>query len=200
MNERAALLVVDPQNDFCPGGSLAVPGGDLIIPVVNRYIEIFAQGKHPVFASRDWHPAETGHFREYGGLWPPHCIRETAGARFHPVLRLPTDAMVVSKGMDPTRDDYSAFNAVTEEGRPFAECLRELGITHLFVCGLATDYCVRQSSLDALTAGFGVTVLTDAVKGVDLTPGDSERALKEIVAAGGECAVIGEVEERYGKG
>ena len=199
MAERAALLVVDLQNDFCPGGSLAVPGGDAVVPVVNRYLDILGQRGVPVFASRDWHPAVTGHFRAYGGPWPPHCIQGTDGARFHRALRLPAEAVVVSKGMDPARDDYSAFNAVTAAGRPFDDCLRELGVTRLLVCGLATDYCVRQSSLDALAAGYGVTVLTDAVKGVDLSPGDSERALQEIVAAGGACAEIDEIAERYGK-
>ena len=200
MAERAALLVVDLQNDFCPGGSLAVPGGDAVVPVVNRYLDILGQRGVPVFASRDWHPAVTGHFRAYGGPWPPHCIQGTDGARFHRDLRLPAEAVVVSKGMDPARDDYSAFNAVTAAGRSFDDCLRELGVTRLLVCGLATDYCVRQSSLDALAAGYGVTVLLDAVKGVDLTPGDSERALQEIVAAGGACAEIDEIAERYGKG
>ena len=198
MAERAALLVVDLQNDFCPGGSLAVPGGDAVVPVVNRYLDILGQRGVPVFASRDWHPAVTGHFRAYGGPWPPHCIQGTDGARFHRALRLPAEAVVVSKGMDPARDDYSAFNAVTAAGRPFDDCLRELGVTRLLVCGLATDYCVRQSSLDALAAGYGVTVLLDAVKGVDLSPGDSERALQEIVAAGGACAEIDEIAERYG--
>ena len=199
MAERAALLVVDLQNDFCPGGSLAVPGGDAVVPVVNRYLDILGQRGVPVFASRDWHPAVTGHFRAYGGPWPPHCIQGTDGARFHRDLRLPAEAVVVSKGMDPARDDYSAFNAVTAAGRSFDDCLRELGVTRLLVCGLATDYCVRQSSLDALAAGYGVTVLTDAVKGVDLSRGDSERALQEIVAAGGACAEIDEIAERYGK-
>ena len=200
MSERAALLVVDLQNDFCPGGSLGVPYGDLIIPVVNRYLEILGRLRIPVFATRDWHPAETVHFNVYGGLWPPHCIQGTDGARFRPDLRLPDSAVVVSKGMDPTRDEYSAFNAVTDDGRPLCDHLRELGVTRLFICGLATDYCVRQSSLDALAAGYRVTVLLDAVKGVDLAPGDSERALQEIVAAGAECAVIDEIAERYGMG
>lgn len=196
MAEGAAFLIVDVQVDFCPGGSLAVPGGDTIIPLINRYIRLFRKKGVPVFASRDWHPAVTSHFVQYGGLWPPHCVQGSEGARFHPLLKLPADVTVVSKGMDPDKDDYSAFHAVTEQGEPLPERLRKLGIVRLYLCGIATDYCVRASALEGMKQGFTVTVLKDAIKGVNLKPGDSTRALKEIVKAGGELADLAEIEEK----
>ena len=197
MAERTTFLIVDVQVDFCPGGSLAVPAGDTIIPMINRYIRLFREKGVPIIASRDWHPPVTSHFLEYGGLWPPHCVQESTGAAFHPLLQLPSDATVVSKGMDPKKDAYSAFQATTDQGTPFAELLRELGTERLYVCGLATDYCVRASTLDGLKEGFFVTVLTDAVKGVNLKRGDSSRALKEMAKAGAELADMAAIEERF---
>ncbi len=196
MAERAVLLVVDMQVDFCPGGSLAVPGGDDIIPVINRYIELCGQCGVPIFASRDWHPPVTTHFKRYGGLWPPHCIQGSEGARFHPLLRLPADVTVISKGIDPHKDDYSTFHALSEAGYYLDDHLKKEGVRRIYICGLATDYCVRQSSLDALRAGYAVTVFVDAVKGVDLTPGDSQRALEEISRAGAELMDVSEFEKR----
>lgn len=197
MAERTTFLIVDVQVDFCPGGSLAVPAGDTIIPMINRYIRLFREKGVPIIASRDWHPPVTSHFLEYGGLWPPHCVQESTGAAFHPLLQLPSDATVVSKGMDPKKDAYSAFQATTDQGTPFAELLRELGTERLYVCGLATDYCVRASTLDGLKEGFFVTVLTDAVKGVNLKRGDSSRAQKEMAKAGAELADMAAIEERF---
>jgi nicotinamidase/pyrazinamidase len=195
MDRRSALLVVDMQIDFCPGGSLAVPGGDAIIPVINRYIELFRSRGLPVIATRDWHHPVTRHFREFGGLWPPHCVQGSAGALFHPELRLPGDVVVVSKGMDPARDDYSSFRATLETGLTLREHLENAGVTKLYLCGLATDYCVRDTSLDALKAGLGVTVLQDAVRGVDLEAGDSARALEEITRMGGKLADLAAIEK-----
>ncbi|HEY6007206.1 MAG TPA: bifunctional nicotinamidase/pyrazinamidase [Geobacteraceae bacterium] len=199
MEERAVLLVVDMQVDFCPGGSLAVPGGDDIIPVINRYIEIFQHQGVPIFVSRDWHPPVTTHFKAYGGLWPSHCVQGSAGAQFHPLLRLPDDVTVISKGMDPHKDDYSTFHALSDAGYYLDDHLTGAGVTRIYICGLATDYCVRQSSLDALRAGYAVTVFTDAVKGVDLAPGDSQRALEEISRAGAELTDLEEIEKRFGR-
>jgi len=196
MEKNVALLIVDVQVDFCPGGSLAVPEGDTIIPVLNRYIEIFRARGLPVFASRDWHPAMTRHFRQFGGLWPTHCVQGTEGARFHPLLRLPAEATVVSKGMEPEKDDYSALLAVTDQGTPLPDLLDELGTERIYIGGLATDYCIRESALDGVKQGFSVTILTDAVKGVDLKPGDSARALKEIAKAGAELVDLITVEKR----
>lgn len=185
MNEigaSAALLIVDVQNDFCPGGALAVPDGDRVIPVLNRAIERFSDAGRPVFASRDWHPPDTKHFKDRGGPWPPHCVAGTGGAAFHPDLRLPPGATIVSKGQDRNDDGYSAFEATTEDGRTLADHLRARGVTDLYVGGLTTDYCVRATALDARAAGFRVTVLADGVAGID--EDDSHRALDEIQAAG----------------
>lgn len=181
---RDALVIVDVQNDFCPGGALAVADGDRVVPVLNRYAERFAGAGAPVFATRDWHPTRTRHFKEHGGAWPPHCVQGTRGAEFHPDLVLPPGADVVSKGMDPDEDAYSAFQAETADGLPFAAALGEHGVSRLFVGGLATDYCVKSTALDALKEGFEVVVLEDAVRAVNVKPGDGDQALGELRAAG----------------
>jgi len=186
--KRAALLIVDVQVDFCPGGNLPVAGGDEVVPVLNGYVGLFRARGLPVFASRDWHPAASSHFRTHGGIWPVHCVRGTAGARFHPGLELPVDAIVVSKGTDPGADGFSSFDGVDENGVPLADCLRESGVECLFVGGLATDYCVKHTVLDGLAKGFAVTLLVDAVRGVDLEPGDSAEAIREMVKAGASVA------------
>jgi len=137
-----------------------------------------------VFASRDWHPERTKHFQAFGGQWPPHCVQGTRGAEFHSGLRLPPGTAIISKGLDPDQDAYSCFQAETEDGMPFAAALGERGVGRLFVGGLATDYCVRATVLDALKEGFEVVVLEDGVRAVDVQPGDGERALGEMRAAG----------------
>jgi nicotinamidase/pyrazinamidase len=190
MERASALLIVDVQNDFCPGGALGVPGGDRVVEPLNRAAERFAEAGLPVFASRDWHPAVTRHFSQYGGTWPPHCVQGTPGADFHPGLRLPAGTMVISKGTAPDLDSYSAFEGVLEDGTTLASCLATLGIGHIYVGGLATDYCVRSSALDAVQAGLRVTVLTDGVAGVDLKPGDSALALEEMIRAGVQLATV----------
>jgi nicotinamidase/pyrazinamidase len=196
VDKGSALLIVDVQNDFCPGGSLAVPGGDEIIPVINRYIRVFLKKGLPVIASRDWHPPRTVHFEVCGGVWPVHCVQGSVGAQFHPDLKLPDNVVVLSKGMNPERDDeYSDFHAVTEKDVPFIEFLKEQGITGLYVSGIATDYCVKSTVLDALSHGFSVTLLTDAVRGVNLNPHDAEKAMEEMVAAGAVVAEIDTLEE-----
>jgi nicotinamidase/pyrazinamidase len=181
----SALLLVDVQNDFCPGGALAVPEGDQVVPVLNAWTRAFLAAGRPVFASRDWHPANSVHFVTGGGPWPPHCVQGTPGADFHPGLAVPPEVVVLSKGMDPAESGgYSAFEAIDAEGRTLAERLRQAGVRRLYVGGLATDYCVRASVLDALRAGLAVTVIGDGVRGVDVTPGDSARALEEMKVAG----------------
>lgn len=190
MKDNAALLIVDVQRDFCPGGSLAVPGGDDIIRELNRYAELFSNLKLPVFASRDWHPRDTRHFREYGGRWPVHCVEKTEGAAFHPELRLPKNTMVISKGMHSFRDDYSCFEATTEAGEKLADRLARFGTRTIYIGGLATDYCVKETVLDALRYGFDVVVLEDAIRGVDVTEGDSARAVAAMVSAGARTATI----------
>ena len=180
----SALLLVDVQNDFCPGGSLPVADGDKVVPVLNRYVNRFQAADRPIFASRDWHPARTTHFKEHGGVWPAHCVQGTRGADFHPDLSLPAEAIVVSKGMGPEEDSYSAFEARDEDGRPLAQLLADRGVRRLYVGGLATDYCVKHSTLEARRFGFEVVLLGDAIRGVDVEPGDSERAIEEMRAAG----------------
>ncbi len=191
---RDALLLVDIQNDFTPGGALAVPEGDRIVPIANWYARLFERRDLPVFASRDWHPTQTRHFKEWGGLWPPHCVQGTKGADFQGQLSLPADAIVVSKGMDPEQDAYSAFQALTAEGTPLPEELKQRGVQRLFIGGLATDYCVLNTTLDALKEGFQVVVLEDAVKGIDLNPGDIARAVAEMEEHGARTARLDTVE------
>jgi nicotinamidase/pyrazinamidase len=188
-----ALVVVDVQNDFCPGGALAVPDGDAVVPLLNRYAERFAARGGYVVASRDWHPARTTHFAAYGGVWPPHCVQGTAGARLHPGLVLPPSARIVSKGMDPEEDAYSCFQACSEDGAGFASLLAERGIRRVFVGGLATDYCVKATALDARRAGLDVVILEDAVRAVDVKPGDGARAVAELVAAGATLARLDQI-------
>jgi nicotinamidase/pyrazinamidase len=177
---RSALLIVDVQNDFCDGGALAVAGSNRVIDSLNRRLEEAASAGVAVFASRDWHPAITTHFAPFGGRWPVHCVAETTGARFHPDLHLPVDAVVVSKGHDPGSSGYSAFEGHTADGISFGDELKKRGITHLYVGGLATDYCVKHSVLDALAAGLDVTVLVDGIAGVDANPGDVQRAIDDM--------------------
>jgi len=184
MKAGAALVAVDVQNDFCPAGALAVPDGDAVVPVLNAYIEEFRRRGLPVFVSRDWHPKVTKHFKERGGLWPVHCVQNTPGARFHPGLKFPKEAVIVSKGTDPDEEGYSVFSAHDDKATAFGELLAKRGIKKLFIGGLATDYCVKETALEALKKGFKVYVLTDAVGGVDLHPGDSDKALREAVARG----------------
>ena len=174
-----ALLLVDVQNDFLPGGSLAVPGGDAVIAPLNHCIDRFARAGLPIFATRDWHPPRHCSFREQGGPWPPHCIAGTPGAAFAAGLRLPPNAVVIDKASAAERDAYSGF-----EGTELAARLGEAGVRRLFVGGLATDYCVLNTVRDALKNGFAVMLLGDAIRAVDVQPGDGERAIAEMQSLG----------------
>lgn len=182
------LLVVDVQNDFLPGGALGVPGGEAIIPVLDGYGEKFDHCGLPVIASRDWHPTDHCSFREQGGPWPVHCVAGTHGAELAATLALPRHSEIVSKGTQREREAYSAF-----QDTGLAARLRRRHCRRLFIGGLATDYCVRATALDALAAGFEVVVLEDAVRAVDLQPGDGVRALAEMRARGAQCARLDEV-------
>jgi nicotinamidase/pyrazinamidase len=176
--------VVDVQNDFCPGGALGVQGGDQIVGVLNEVAARFSREGQPVVYCRDWHPPVTTHFRAHGGPWPAHCVQGSHGAEFHPGLGIPRSATIVSKGMGPDEDGYSAFVARDESGRSLASILREQGVEHLVIGGLATDYCVLNSVLEAREAGFTVDVIANGIRGVDLRPGDSERAIERMKRAG----------------
>lgn len=187
-----ALLVVDVQNDFCPGGSLAVSEGDAVVPVLNAYMERATAAGLPIVASRDWHPHETIHFREFGGPWPPHCVQQTPGAAFHPALRLPRDALVVSKGMSGKDDGYSALEGITPDGTGLLDELRARGVERIYVGGLTTDYCVRATVLEGLAAGLDVYLLYDAVRAVNVRPGDGDRAIAEMLSAGAHAETLEE--------
>ena len=189
-----AVLVIDVQRDFCAGGALAVPGGDSVVPVLNDAIRGAAERRMPVYASRDWHPAASRHFVSGGGVWPVHCVADSDGARFHPDLRLPIDTAVVSKGVGADEDGFSAFDGRLEDGTTLEESLRAAGVARLLVGGLATDYCVRHTVLDALRKGWPVTLLTDAISAVNLQPDDGARALEEMRAAGAALRTSADLE------
>lgn len=170
------LVLVDIQNDFCPGGALAVPEGDAIVKPVNRIL-----GEFPLVAStQDGHPQNHCSFKAQGGPWPPHCVQKTRGAELHPGLDASKIQLRIHKGERPDRDAYSGF-----QGTPLEQELKKRKVRRIFLAGLATDYCVKATALDALKAGFQTVVLTDLVKGINARPGDADRALEEIRAAGG---------------
>jgi nicotinamidase/pyrazinamidase len=183
------LLLVDPQNDFCPGGSLAVAEGDQIMPLLSTWAAEAERSGTPVFVSRDWHPSRTTHFKDFGGVWPAHCVSGTRGAEFHSDLRLPAHAVVVSKGMGQAEDAYSAFQARDDSGTLLGDLLRQRGVQHLYVMGLATDYCVRSSALDGLERGVRVTIVPAGMRAVNVQPSDGEQALEAMRAAGARVAV-----------
>ena len=174
-----ALVVVDVQRDFLPGGALAVPEGDAVIPPLNEAIRAFSEAGLPIFATRDWHPPDHCSFVQQGGLWPSHCVAGTRGAAFPRALRLPASPVVISKATDPASEAYSAF-----AGTDLAELLSDRRVTRVFVGGLATDYCVLRTVLDARAAGLDVVVLDDAVRPVDVESGDGDRAVARMRAAG----------------
>jgi nicotinamidase/pyrazinamidase len=170
-----ALIVVDVQNDFCPGGALAVPDGDGVVEVVNR----LAGEASFVVATRDWHPGEHGSFAAQGGVWPVHCVRDTPGAQLHPAIDSRQIDVVLDKGRDAELEGYSGF-----EGTDLERLLRDQGVDGVDVAGLALDYCVKATALDARRAGFDVTVHRGATRAVEVKPADGERAVEELRAAG----------------
>ncbi|MFZ5556579.1 MAG: nicotinamidase [Pseudomonadota bacterium] len=188
VRDSDALILVDVQNDFLPGGTLAVPGGDAVVEPLNRAAALFAARGLPVFATRDWHPPDHCSFRARGGPWPPHCVVATPGAAFAPGLRLPDAAVVISKATTPDRDAYSGF-----QGTDLAERLRRAGVKRVVVGGLATDYCVKETVRDALAAGFEVVLLTDAIRAVDVHAGDGEAARHDMLGCGAVPATSAEL-------
>ena len=178
-----ALLVVDVQNDFLPGGALGVSDGDAVVPVLNRWMARFERLGLPVVLTRDWHPPDHVSFRDQGGPWPPHCVAGTPGAAFAPGLVAPDSAQVVSKATTRQAEAYSTF-----QGTGLAEWLRRQQVRRVFIGGLATDYCVLASTLDARREGFQVAVLIDAIRAVELAPGDGARAEQAMRKAGAQVA------------
>lgn len=190
LSDKDALIVVDLQNDFLPGGTLAIPEADCVIPVLNEYSRRFATRGLNVYATRDWHPPDHCSFESQGGPWPPHCVAGTAGAEFSPDLELPPGTVIISKATRRERDAYSGF-----EGTDLAERCRAAGHERLFIGGLATDYCVLNTVLDGLAEGFRVCLLTDAIRAVNVKPGDGERAIEEMCQHGVEPVTIDQIED-----
>jgi nicotinamidase/pyrazinamidase len=174
-----ALIIADVQNDFLPGGKLAVPHGDEVVPVLNRYISLFDAQKLPIYAIRDWHPALHCSFLPQGGIWPPHCVQESQGAQFSSQLLLPRQVIIISKATEREFEAYSGF-----QGTSLASSLKQQCIQRLFIGGLATDYCVLNTVMDALTLQFQVFVLEDAIRAIDLQLGDGDRALQKMQSRG----------------
>ncbi len=175
IKDHDALLIVDVQNDFLDSGALPVPEGSKVIPELNKWIKKVSAKGLPIFATRDWHPKNHTSFKDYGGIWPPHCIQGSHGAEFPNTLALPKSAIIISKGTDPNKDAYSGF-----DGTDLRALLRKMSINRLFIGGLATDYCVKATVIDALELGFEVVVIRSAIRGVDVNPGDTQKALKEM--------------------
>lgn len=174
-----ALIIVDVQNDLLPGGALAVPGGQEVIPPLQRYLLLFIERGLPVFLTQNWHPPDHCSFHTQGGPWPQHCIAHTPGAQFPDSLQLPPTAVVISKGTDPTREAYSGF-----QGTALHDRLQAARIVRLFIGGLATDYCVLETVRDARTLGYEVCLLVDAIRPVNVLPDDGRRAEEAMVLAG----------------
>lgn len=193
---QAGLLVVDVQNDFCPGGALAIPAGHEVVPILNRYMRRFQAARLPVYLSRDWHPARSRHFAQFGGRWPAHCVQGTPGAEFHRGLTISPEACVISKGTSPEDEGYSAFEGRDAEGTPLIPLLVRHGVDTLCVGGLATEYCVRASVMDALAHGFHAVLLTDAIRALDSTAG--ARAIDEMQQAGATLGTLEDVSRDIG--
>jgi len=179
-----ALIVVDVQNDFCPGGALAVADGDMVVEPINQLVKQFEAEELPVVFTRDWHPKNHVSFKVNGGIWPIHCVAGTRGAAFHPGLYFPSVAFIVSKATEPDMEAYSGF-----QGTGLASWLRQLDVDELVVTGLATDYCVKNTVTDALKLGFSVSVVENAVKAVNVNPDDGEKAIGEMKNSGASLII-----------
>jgi nicotinamidase/pyrazinamidase len=191
-----ALSVTDVQNDFLPGGALGVPQGDAIISPLNRVVELFKKNGLLIFFSRDWHPPDHSSFQDQGGPWPPHCVQKTPGADFPSMLQIPEGSIIISKGAQKDREQYSTLGARDSEGHTESDVMKKQGIRRVFVAGLATDYCVLNSVKDILAEGYEVYVLTDAIRAVNVNPGDGEGALEEMVQGGAKRITTEMLSER----
>lgn len=185
---KKALIIVDVQNDFCEGGALAVEDGTSVAAPVNMLAERFASAGLPIFFTRDWHPADHISFAEQGGVWPVHCVAGETGAEFIPQLKIPRESVVISKATTRLAEAYSGF-----EGTDLGERLASLKVESVVVAGIATDYCVKSTVLDALRLGFACELVTDAVRAVNANDGDGERAVSEMRAAGASLVTSKEV-------
>jgi len=185
----AALILVDIQNDFCPGGALAVNEGDHIVPAVNRLIPEFPL----VISTQDWHPENHISFKEQGGPWPPHCVQGTRGAELHSDLKTDTIAHYFRKASSPDKDDYSEFAGKDDRGRSLDQVLKRHGVKTLYAVGLATDYCVLETVIDGLRLGYEVYAVTDAMRAVNVNPADGEKALQKMASSGAHLVTSDEV-------
>jgi nicotinamidase-related amidase len=181
-----ALVIVDVQNDFIPGGALAVPEGDQVVVPLNKAIKIFQTRNLPVFLTRDWHPRKHSSFQEFGGPWPPHCVQNSSGAEFVSDLQGNQRSTIITKGVTFEPDEYSGFQGVDEMGTSLDMCLKNLRVERIFVGGLATDYCVLNTVLDGLLLKYDVFIFTDGVRAVNVKPDDGEMALKEMTQKGAQ--------------
>lgn len=179
IGEHDALIVVDVQNDFLPGGALAVNDGDAVIPLINECMQLFAARRLSIYATRDWHPDDHCSFTENGGIWPKHCVADSAGAQFAESLTFPEDVTIVNKGTVSEKEAYSGF-----QGTGLSDQLHEKGVERVIVGGLATDYCVLHTVNDALENGFDVVILADAIRAVDLNSGDGDQAIESMLGRG----------------
>ena len=191
MASKKALIVVDVQNDFCPGGSLAVAEGDEVVAPLNKLMKEFLDRGEPVYKTRDWHPEKTKHFAIYGGTWPIHCVQNTRGAEFHSDLLDDPRITVISKGFDERADGYSGF-----DGTQLAQLLRDEEVKEIWVGGLATDYCVKETVIDGVHNGFKVKALADAMRAVNVKTDDGKKAIDLMKEAGAE--IVGDEKKAAG--
>lgn len=191
IKDSDALIIIDVQRDFCPGGALPVPEGDQIVPNLNRYIKLFDHARASIYATRDWHPPNHISFTKYGGIWPPHCIQDSEGGEFHPNLVLNPDVTIISKATTPDKEAYSGF-----EDTNLAENLQKNHVKRLFIGGLATDYCVKNTVLDALKLGFETYVLIDAIRGINIHPKDGQNAVDKMILNGAQPITLQNVEQK----
>lgn len=190
IDEKDAIIVVDVQRDFCSGGLLEVSGGDQVVPVLNSYIKIFEMSGARIYATRDWHPSNHASFKDYGGIWPSHCIKGSDGAKFHPDLKLPEDAKKISSATAPAKEAYSGF-----DGTELEEELKKKDVERVFVGGLATEYYVKHTVLDAIRLGFETILLVDAIRGMNIKAKDDEEAVEEMVKKGAKKVTLLDIVE-----
>lgn len=179
LKSEDALLIADIQNDFLPGGALGIGGGDEVIPILLRYLRRFHAQSLPIFLTRDWHPPDHCSFRDQGGLWPVHCVAGSPGSLPPPAFETPASAVIIYKAIDRDQEAYSAFQNTTLDRH-----LRAIGVRRLFIGGLATDYCVLNTVMDARTSGYEVCLLIDGIKAVNLQPEDGRQAEQEMIRLG----------------
>lgn len=185
---KKALIVVDLQKDFCQGGALEVSEGDQVVAPINQLIDYFLDNNLPIFLTRDWHPSNHLSFKEFGGIWPPHCIAGTEGANFHDQLKIPQEAIVVSTATEADKEAYSGF-----EGTHLIKILKAEKVTELVVVGLATDYCVKETVLDGLKGDFNVTVVNEGIRAVNVKPRDGQDAVREMKRKGAKFVSLAQV-------